>query len=85
MLFPHEPFASVVREAYEGYASGRFQTQAEVRRFFASFPDFPRNMRGVFTQQRVTDILTHPLYTGYICSETYGLNWLKGQHEALLG
>ncbi|MEP2784962.1 MAG: recombinase family protein [Pseudoruegeria sp.] len=36
------------------------------------------------TQQRVTDILTNPLYAGYICSKTYDLNYLKGQHEALI-
>ena len=84
MLFPDEPLASIVREAFEGYADGRFQSQAEIRRFFESLPDFPRNKKGVITQQRVADILTHPLYTGYICSETYGLSWLKGQHEALI-
>jgi hypothetical protein len=32
----------------------------------------------------VTDILTQPLYTGHICSENYGLSWLKGQHEPLI-
>ena len=84
MLVPHQPFADMVREAFEGYASGRFQTQAEIRRFFESFPDFPRNKAGEITQQRVTDMLTHPIYTGYICSERYGIDWLKGQHEALI-
>ena len=52
--------------------------------FSESFPDFPRNKRGEVTQQRVTDILTHPIYTGHICSETYGINWLPAQHEALI-
>ena len=46
--------------------------------------DYPRNRKGVITQQRVTDILTQPIYTGYICSERYGLNWLKGHHEPLI-
>lgn len=84
MLVPHQPYADMVRDAFEGYASGRFQTQAEIRRYFESLPDFPRNKAGVITQQRVTDMLTHPIYTGYICSEHYGIVWLKGQHEALI-
>ena len=48
------------------------------------FPDFPRNKKGEVTRQRVTDTLTNPLYTGYICSENYGISWLKGHHEALI-
>ncbi|MEM9099509.1 MAG: recombinase zinc beta ribbon domain-containing protein, partial [Pseudomonadota bacterium] len=28
--------------------------------------------------------LTQPLYAGYICSETYGIHWLKGAHEPLI-
>lgn len=84
MLFADEPLASIVREAFEGYAIGRFQTQAEIQRFFDGFPDFPRNKKGEVTRQRVTDTLTNPLYTGYICSENYGISWLKGHHEALI-
>ncbi len=84
VLVPDEPLASIIREGFEGYASGRFQSQAEVKQFFESFPDFPRNRKGNLTHQRVTDILTHPLYTGYICSETYGIEWLKGHHEPVI-
>mmetsp|Transcript_12552 Transcript_12552/g.19941 ORF Transcript_12552/g.19941 Transcript_12552/m.19941 type:complete len:392 (+) Transcript_12552:201-1376(+) len=84
LLDPNEPFAAIIREAFEGYASGRFQTQAEVKRFFESLPDFPRNKKGVVLQQRVTKILTQPIYTGHICSENYGINWLKAQHEPLI-
>ena len=29
-------------------------------------------------------MLNHPLYTGHICSETYGIHWLRGQHEPLI-
>ena len=55
--------ATIVAEAIEGYSLGRFQTQAEVKRFFQSLPQFPRNKHGEVKQQRVTDILTNPLYT----------------------
>ena len=33
ILTPHEPNASIIREALEGYASGRFETAADVTRF----------------------------------------------------
>ncbi len=79
-----EPLASIVREVFEGYATGRFATQSEVRRFLDAQPTFPRNGKGQITQQRVTDILGNPLYTGHICSETYGINWLKGHHPPLI-
>jgi len=84
MLLPDEPLATVVRDAFEGYAMGRFETQAEVQRFFETFPDFPRNSKGEITRQRVKDVLTNPLYTGYIFSDTYGIDWLKGHHEQLI-
>jgi len=86
VLVPNPPFDAIVIEALEGYASGRFQTQAEVKRFFESFPDFPlkRDRKGQIKQTRVTDILKNPIYTGYICSERYDLNWLEGQHEGLI-
>ena len=84
LLRRDEPLASIVTEGLEGYASGRFESQAEVKRFFESHPDFPRDNRGLVTQQRVTDILTNPLYTGFICSKTYEIDWLQGHHEALI-
>ncbi|GAB5449606.1 MAG: hypothetical protein Gyms2KO_44790 [Gymnodinialimonas sp.] len=84
MLVRDEPLASIITEAIEGYASRRFETQAEVKRFFESFPEFPRNRRGEIKQQRVTTVLTQPIYAGYICSERYGITWLKAQHEPLI-
>ncbi|WP_090214649.1 recombinase family protein [Epibacterium ulvae] len=84
LLILDEPMASVVKEAFEGFAMGRFRSRSEVRRFFESHPDFPRSKHGEIRQQRVDDIFNQPLYSGYICSETYELEWLKGQHEALI-
>ena len=36
VLVRNEPIASIVQEALEGFASGRFQTQGEVKRFLES-------------------------------------------------
>ena len=84
MLVPDEPLASIVREAYEGYASGRFETQAEVMRFLEGFPNFPRNKQGRVIHQRVVNLLTQPVYTGHICSDCYDIHWLKAQHEPIV-
>jgi DNA invertase Pin-like site-specific DNA recombinase len=45
-----EPLASIVRQGFEGYAIGHFQSQAEVKRFFERQPAFPRNKQGIITQ-----------------------------------
>lgn len=84
VLIHNPPFHKIIVETFESFASGTLQTQAEVKRFFEGFPDFPRNKRGEVTQQRVADILSQPVYAGYICSETYGIHWLKAQHEPLV-
>jgi len=84
LLVPNPPFDAIIKEAFEGYACGRFHTQADVLRFFENQPEFPRNKDGIIRSKRVVDILTQPVYTGHICSETYGINWLKGQHQPLV-
>ncbi|EEB85376.1 recombinase family protein [Roseobacter sp. GAI101] len=84
LLVPDEPHASVVREALEGFAAGRFQTQTEVKRFLETKPDYPHNLQGEVRDKRVSDLLRQPLYAGYVCSKVYGLSWLKGQHAPLI-
>ncbi|MEP2640814.1 recombinase family protein [Roseobacter sp.] len=84
MLFPDAPLASIIKEAFEGYASGRFASQAEVTRFFERYPEFPRNKHGRVVQQHTADILTHTAYTGHIHSDHYGIHWLKAHHQAIV-
>lgn len=84
VLIADEPHASHVREALEGYAMGRFQTQSEVTRFLETKPDYPHNIDGRIRDKRISDLLRQPLYAGYVCSEVYELNWLKGQHDGLI-
>ena len=40
-LNPDEPVSSVIREAFEGYASGRFASLQAVLPFLNDCPDFP--------------------------------------------
>lgn len=84
LLVPDEPLASIIREALEGYASGRFQTQAEVMRFLESQPEFPRDSRCLVRATQVTDILTRPVYAGYVEAPIWNIALRKGLHEALI-
>ena len=43
LLVRDEPNASAIQEALEGYASGRFETQVEVKRFLERQPSFPKD------------------------------------------
>ena len=84
MLVRKEPFASIVQEALEGYASGRFQIRAEVKRFLESFPEYPRDRRGYITNQHVTNLVERAVYAGYVEAPNWGVSRRKGQHEALI-
>jgi hypothetical protein len=84
VLVRDEPLASIIQEGLEGYASGRFQLQAEVKRFFQAHAAFPKDARGEVRNQYVSDILTKPLYAGYIEVPDWGVSLRKGKHEGLI-
>ncbi len=80
-----EPLASIAREALEGFACGRFETQAEVQRFLESQPDFPKDMQGgkirPFT---VTRFLKKIVYAGYVESKAWNVSLRPGHHEGII-
>ncbi len=85
VLVRNEPFASLIQEALEGFASGRFMSQAEVKRFLESHPAYPRDARtGEIHQQRIIELLTHPIYAGMIECASWGVAARRGHHEALI-
>src|ERR1043165_3698242 len=84
VLVRDDPTASVIQEALEGYASGRFQIQAEVKRFLEWHPDFPKDASGTVRNQLVTQILTRVLYTGYVEAPEWDVSLRKGRHEGLI-
>ena len=84
VLVRNEPVASIVTEALEGFASGRFATQTEVQRFLESQPDFPKQNHGGIRLKKVNDMLTHPIYAGYVQSKAWKVSLRKGRHEGLI-
>ena len=85
VLVRDEPIASILQEALEGYANGRFQTQVEVKRFLEAQPAFPKDLNGTeIRNQRVTDMLTRPIYEGYVEAPNWGVSLRKGHHEPLI-
>ena len=84
LLVRDEPMASIIQEGLEGYASGRFQTVVEVKRFFESKPEFPRNKYGEVGQCLVDQILSRRVYAGYIHAKYWGIDYIKGKHEPLI-
>ncbi|MDP3332347.1 MAG: recombinase family protein [Methylotenera sp.] len=84
MLVRNEPLASIVQEMLEGFASGRFQIQAEAKRFLESHPEFPRDHRGEVRYQRVADILTRVIYAGFVESPEWEVSIRQGHHAALV-
>jgi site-specific DNA recombinase len=79
-----EPFASVIQEALEGYASGRFQIQAEVKRFLESHPQMPKLPPSINIATYVHRFLTRPVYAGYVEAPEWGVSLRKGHHEPLI-
>ncbi len=83
ILIPDQPVASVIREALEGFASGRLQTRAEVRRYLEAHPDFEVKT-GNLSKSNISLMLTRPIYAGYIESTKWDISLRKGQHEGLI-
>lgn len=79
VLVRDEPDASILKEALEGFASGRLQSKAEVKRFLSAHPSF-----AAVNNQLTQLILTRPIYAGYVGKEEWGIPLRRGKHEALI-
>lgn len=84
VMMPSEPLASIIREGLEGYASGRFQTRAEVARFLETQPDFPKTRYGTVTIETINRIMNRILYAGYVQADMWKIPLRKGKHEGLI-
>jgi site-specific DNA recombinase len=85
LLVRQEPLASVLTQALEGFASGRFGLQVEVQRFLEEHPAYPKkDNKGRVHHSRVRELLTCPLYAGYVDNKEWKVSLRKGQHEGLI-
>jgi site-specific DNA recombinase len=76
-----EPEASIVKEALEGFASGRFGNQVEVQSFLQS-----KKFRGLkeFNLTLVKKLLTRCVYAGYVEYEKWEVGRRIGHHEPII-
>ncbi len=84
MLVPVEPLAAIVKEGLEGYASGRFETQGELKYFLERHVAFPRGKHGGVHFTRIKKMLECALYAGYINVPKWDMADIKGKHEPLI-
>lgn len=84
ILVRNEPVASIIADAFERYATGRLQTQTEVKRFLETQHNFPKSRGGTVHQSRVFELLTRPIYAGYLTHEAWGLHLIPAKHEPLI-
>lgn len=85
VLVPDEPLASVVKDALEGYAMGRFCSQAEVQRFLEQDPYFPKDLPdGRLRPMTVSRLLRKTVYAGYVEAPNWKISLRPGQHKGLI-
>ncbi|WP_072377277.1 recombinase family protein [Hyphomicrobium sp. NDB2Meth4] len=84
ILVPDEPTASIVREVLEGFATGRFASQMEIKRFLEGKPGFTSRHGKTVHLQKIREMLERPTYAGYIDAPQWGIAPLLGKHEPLI-
>lgn len=84
LLVRDEPLASIAQEALEAYASGRFESQAEIKRFLENQPAWPKDRNGEIHWQRINEFLSQSLYAGRIDIPSWNIHGVRGKHEPLV-
>lgn len=84
LLVPDVPTAGTVREALEGFSTGRLPTQAAVQTFLQGRVLRHRAGKGRIHPEQVRRLLTQILYTGHLECPKWGVPLTKGQHEPLI-
>jgi len=83
-LVKDEPNATIIKEALEGFASGRFETKVDVQNFLKERKFCHRSKTGKVYLEQVNRLLTRPLYAGIIVYPKWDIKKVKGQHEPLI-
>ena len=84
-LVKDEPLASIITEALEGFAFGRFASQTEVKRFLETRPEFVAAMpSGKVWIQNIAQMMEQVLYTGHFEAPSHDVSFRKGVHEPII-
>ncbi len=83
-IIKDEPLASIIKEAIEGYATGRFRTQMDVKRFLESKAEYPKNKKGGVYNQRINTLLNSRFYTGHYKIKGWEMEPVKGNYEPII-
>ena len=84
LLVRDEPKAGILKEALEGYATGRFPDQLDVKKFLEENKFYFYKKKERVTLEQIKRLLTQILYAGYIEYPVWGVTRRKGHHEALI-
>ncbi len=80
-----EVLGPIVKEGLEGFATGRFVSQTELRRFLESKPEYPKDMpNGQIRPQTIVRFLNKEVYAGLVSCNKWGIGLREGQHEGLI-
>lgn len=84
LLVPNEPDASHIKDAFEGYAPGRFESLGELQRFFERTDVLTKSKRGEVHLTRIQEMLSRAIHSGYIDHKPWGLRLIKAKHKPLI-
>ena len=84
MLVRDEPNATLVTQALEGYAAGRFENPTEVLRFLQEGPAFTYGRHRSLNLKLVIELLQRSLYAGYIDVPKWQIVLHPGKQEPLI-
>ena len=85
VLVRDEPLASICQEALEGFASNRFASQTEMRRWLEAQPEFPKDKPdGQIRPQTIVRFLGKEVYAGLVSAKAWNVSLRDGQHDGLI-
>lgn len=82
LLFPKEPIASIIKEAIEGFVSGKFVAQVDVQNYLQSKQEMLK--KETVGLEFVKRILTEITYTGYLEYPQWDVPRRKAHHKGFI-
>lgn len=83
ILVPNQPFASIYKQAIEKYCDYELNTLDEVQSFISHQYSI-HNIRRKISLHGVTNILTNPLYAGYLAYKPWNIPLKKAVHQGFI-